>query len=202
MVDKTKIIMGFLTILLMTSIIYVTFSNQAKVRLDEDKFTFYIKENNRFVVSGREYIKMFAGSTKLYRDASNIQVWEDIDNKSNKLILYRLTPYKRGPEILEAWEFSSTSGDIEDFPVSHRIEVKNGQGYFLRYEVRDLIYGGKAKKLTGTNMRFGRNMKVEWQSPYRWARVYSSGILKVQYDILTDNEIYDVRLFDPLKACS
>jgi len=51
MVDKTKISIGILLlILLSTGVVYVEWKNDARIRVDEDKSTFYIKENNDGII--------------------------------------------------------------------------------------------------------------------------------------------------------
>ncbi|MDX1278568.1 DNRLRE domain-containing protein [Oceanihabitans sediminis] len=197
-IDK-KVALGVLTFILMASgVVYMVFDDEGlKMRIDEDKSTFYTLEDSRWKVSGREYNKLFDGSTQLYRDAKNIYVKTYLDEVNNITKIERYTPYIRGPVILDTYIFDGNIDDVELFPISHTVTVINGSDYFYRYEVRDLIYNGDTEKLSVTEMDFGRKMTVEWQDDFRWAWVYKSGILKVQYDIPSDYEVYEVRLFDP-----
>lgn len=198
METKTKLIIGFLILLISSSIIYVTFSDKGKIRVDEDKTTFYVlNDNNRWVIAGREYNYLLDGNSKLYRDVSNIEVktWND----SIKVWVQRTTPYKRGPVIIDTYEFDSSIEDIESFPISHTIEIFNGTGYFYKYEVKNLIYDGPTFKLDGkqTSQAFGRNMKVEWWKDYRLGWVYKSGKMYVKSEKLSAYEKFNARLFDP-----
>ncbi len=195
--NKVTIVVGILIVLLLSGIVYVSFGDKARIRVDEDKTTFYVKESGRWVVSGREYNKLFDGTSSMYRRASNISVETFIDEQNEIVKITRKTPYIRGPVIVDTYNFDGKIDDIKLFPISHTVEIFNGSGYFYRYEVRDLVYDGPRIKLDTTSMTFGRNMKVEWQDGYRWAWVYADGILKVQYDINSDYEVYNVRLFDP-----
>jgi len=198
MAVKNKWTLGFLIVtLLVSGVVYLEFEG-LKFRVDNDKSTFYVLEDSRWRVSGREYNNLFDGSSKMNRRASMISVETFVDPSLNVTTIVRRTPYLRGPIIVDTYVFQGTVDDEELFPVSHRVEVFNASGFFYRYEVRDLVYDGSSLKLTGSKMSFGRNMKVEWQIPFRWARVYKSGLLKVQYDILSDYEVFMVRLFDPL----
>jgi len=194
---KIKIVLGILFITILTTAIYVTYPNKLKMRIDNDKSTFYVFEDSRWKVSGREYNSLFDGSSKMNRISSKITVNISINESVNTTTIIRITPYIRGPVIVDTYLFDGKITDKELFPVYHTVEIFNGSGFFYRYEVRDLVYGGESKKLDTNYMEFGRNMKVEWTDKYRWARIYKSGILKVQYDIPSDYEKYKVKLFDP-----
>lgn len=197
---KQKYIIGVLFITLFFSgLVYVAFQDAGlKIRVDDDKSTFYVLEDGRWKVSGREYNKLFDGSTKLNRNLGGTYTETFIDNISLTTTIVRTTNYIRGPKIVDTYLFDGTITSVELFPISHIVEIFNGSGYFYRYEVRNLVYDGKSKKIDTSSMSFGRNMKVEWDSGFRWARVYKSGILKVQYDVKSDYEKFNVRLFDPL----
>jgi len=197
--ENEKVIIGFLTILILSTAFYVTLTDQGlKIRIDDDKSTFYVKNQiNRFVVSGREYNKLFDGTSLMYRRPSEITREITFDLESNTTTIVRTTPYIRGPVIVDTYFFKGNSEDVGLFPIYHKVEIYNGAGKFYRYEVRDLRYIGLRKKLDTTEMDFGRNMKVTWQDGYRWAWVYANGVLKIQYKIESDYEVFNVRLFDP-----
>ena len=204
MVDKKILTVGLLIVTLLVSVIYVQM-NAVKIRVDVDKSTFYTQELNVFgepfgawLVSGREYSSIFDGASKMNRRTSGIVVDSVIDEVAKTVLISRTTPYIRGPVIKESWFFDGNIDDVELFPIYHKVEVFNASGFFYRYEVRDLKYDGPTIKLVDNNMSFGLRMKVEWQDGFRWAWVYKTGILKVQYNILSDYEVYSMRLFDPL----
>ena len=204
MVDKKILTVGLLIVTLLVSVIYVQM-NAVKIRVDVDKSTFYTQELNVFgepfgawLVSGREYSSIFDGASKMNRRTSGIVVDSVIDEVAKTVLISRTTPYIRGPVIKESWFFDGNIDDVELFPIYHKVEVFNASGFFYRYEVRDLKYDGPTIKLVDNNMSFGLRMKVEWQDGFRWAWVYKTGILKVQYNILSDYEVYEVRLFDPV----
>ena len=184
--------------ILLSSVVYISLDNKVRIRVDNEKVTFYTKnDNNRFVVSGREYNKLFDGTKLMYRSAKNVEVDTYIDNISNTVTIKRTTPFIRGPTIVDTYFFDGKIDDLILFPIYHKVEIFNAKDKFYRYEVRDLEYDGPSIKLNTTSMSFGKNMKVNWQSGYNWARVYKTGILKVQYKIKSDYEVFNVRLFDP-----
>lgn len=202
MVTKKYLTIGFLLLtLLSTGVIYISLQgSDVKIRVDNDKSTFYVFEESRWRVSGREYNKLFDGTRRMNRDTSTISVNLSYDNITKETIIRRSTGFQRGPVIVDTYIFDGNVKDVEVFPVSHTVEIFNGSGFFYRYEVRDLVYDGISEKLSVTYLEFGRKMNVEWEGNYRWARVFKSGILKVQYNIPSDYEFYDVRLFDPIRT--
>lgn len=198
MVLKTNLVMGFLLVVLSATAIYIQLSDaNVKMRIDDDKSTFYVLEDGRWRVSGREFVSIWDGTTKLNRRLSGINRSLIYDFDTKITVVTRFTPYIRGPVILETWTFDGTISDVELFPISHVIKVVNASGYIFQYEVRDLIYSGETVKDVQSPMFFGRNMIVEWQEGYYWSKVFKSGILKVRYRPQSNHEVYKVRLFDP-----
>ena len=192
-----KIVIGFLIVtILLTGIIYVTMDN-VKIRVDNYKSTFYVLEDSYWRVSGREYNKLFDGTSRMNRRSSGINVTSVIDGM--KYTITRYTPYIRGPKIVDTYEFDGNISDVESFPISHTIEIYNGTGYIYQYEVRDIIYDGLTIKNVESPQKFGRQMELEWNtdSSY-WNTLYKSEILKIRYRIESDYESYKIRLFDPV----
>ena len=196
-----RYIIGFITIFLVTSSIIYLSMEDVKIRIDDDKTTFYVfNDNSRWETAGREYNSIMDGTSKLNRKLSGIKINQTIDN--NLITIIRETPYKDNILIRDTYSFNGSIDDITKFPISHKVEIYNASGMFYRYEVRDLTYSGDSYKLDGdvTSVSFGLNMIVEIQEDYRWAWVYQIGILKAQYDIDSDYEVFNVRLFDPPTA--
>jgi len=198
MVEYKKVVIGTLALLLSFSILYISMGG-VKLRVDKNLSTFYVQnENNRWIVAGREYNKIFEGTSQKYRDVSEIKVESFIDEEAEIVRFVRTTPYKVGATIVDTYTFSGKTDDVKLFPIEHKVEIFNGTGLFYRYEVRDLDYSGLSYKLQGeTELEFGLNMKLELAPDYRWAWVYKDGIVKAQYDIDSNYEVFYVRLFDP-----
>ena len=214
--DTKQFIFGLLTIILMTGVAYITFNDEARLKITTDDATFYVKDS-RWLVGGVEELRLFDGNKQLYRDVSNIRLEYFFDdgttivpvdesfNYNNQttgyFIVKRTTPYKRGPVIIATYYFDISVKDIEDFPTILKIEVINGTDKFLRYTVDRLTDAGEKRKLTGeTELSFGRNMKVNLNPNYRWAWIgwpYGSDSISAQYDVPSDYEIYYFRFYDP-----
>ena len=184
-------------LVLSSGVLYVNYSQKnLRMRIDNDKTTFYTIENGRWVVSGREYNKMFSGTHLLYRDVKSINV-SYVINDNNSFTISRLTNYKKGPQIIDTYKYKGNITSEKQFPVSHTINVKNAKGLIYQYEVRNLVYDGPTVKNVKSPMSFGRNMFVEWEPSNYWSTIYKSGILKLRFRPQSDNEIYSIRLFDP-----
>lgn len=186
-----------------SGVFYVTFLDQARIRIDEDKSTFYVKHEDYpwiWTVSGREYNRLFDGSSIMNRDTKGITIKNKTVN--GEFLIVRTTPYQRGPIIRDTYFFKGNIEGIELFPIRHKVEVINAQGMFYRYTVDDLTETGNKRKLSSqTSLNFGRNMKVDFPSGYRWAWIgwpYGEDSFSAQYNILSDYEVFEVRLYDPL----
>ena len=196
--DKTKITLGLILMTLLSSgVIYLQY-NDVKIRIDEDKTTFYVPSEltGRFVVAGRERSQLFDGTSLMYRDAKNIKI--DYTIKDNTTTITRTTPYLRDAIVIDEYFFDGNVENKELVPIYHKITVLNASGKFLRYEAYDLEYDGEREKISGTRKDFGKNMSIEWLGENkRWAWLYLNGKLKIQYDIPSDNEVYFIRMFNP-----
>lgn len=197
MVDYNKLIVGFLIVLISSSIVYVTLGSKVRLRVDEDRTTIYTKNAlNRWIVSGREYNKLFKGTSLKYRDVSNIRLTTTIEG--DIITISRYTPFKVGPVIIDTYVLDGSVDDEKLVPVSHTVEVINGVGFIYQYEVRDVVYDGETIKNPPSPISFGRNINVEWDSQAYWSTVYKSEILKVRFRPTSNYEKYSVRLYDPV----
>jgi len=233
MADKLFVKLGLVLLFVFSSVAtYIYFDNgdvSMSMRLDNDKTTFYqLNENNRTIVTGREFNKLRDGNSNMNRRASDIVreiimrnetgtyiyrndkivVDSQLFNTSeiDSLELYdsiekRYTPYIRGPSIIDIYKYNGDITDIEMFPIHHYIDIYNGTGFNYQYEVRDLYYSGDTFKLDGkqTEMSFDKNMKVTWWEDYRLGWVYKSGSMYVKSEkIESDYVRFEVKLFDPV----
>lgn len=203
MIEWKNIIVGFLTLLIATSVVYITLNNNLRIRVDGDKSTFYVKDGNRWIVSGREYNYLYDGTTKLNRQLSATYINTTINETEETVTITRYTKYIKGPVIIDTYFFDGNLDDVELFPISHKIEIFNGTGFYYRYDVKELTYDGDTFKLDGNqiSMNFGKNMKVTWWEGYRIGWIYKAGSMYVKSEKLqSDYETFDVRLFDPFEV--
>ena len=78
---ESKTIIGTLVIaMIAVGVFTIDFTGDdgvAKIRIDEDRSSFYTQVGNRLLVSGREYNRLFDGNSILYRDRKGIQVFNE-----------------------------------------------------------------------------------------------------------------------------
>ena len=200
---KKEYIIGLLTIIILSTATYISLSDNVRLRVDNDKSTFYVKnDNNRWVISGREYNSMWDGTSKMNRRASQIVVHTFIDEENEKIKIERITPYIRGPVIIDTYLFDGRLDDVRLFPVEHNVQILNGSGYIYQYEVKELVYDGPTIKNIQSPQKFGRKMEVEWQDGNYYSKIYKyrtsdKGKLTIKYRVTEDDSNYKVRLFDP-----
>lgn len=200
-----------LTVLLLSGIVYISMDS-VRLRVDNDKSTFYIKnlDNDgnvygRWLVSGREYNKFYDGSSLIRRHAKDINISTIVNNTNNLTIIKRFTPYFNGANIIDTYLFNGSTKDVELFPVTHTIEIYNGNtcgdnGCIFQYEVRDLDYNGSTRKAVSPES-FGMRMNVEWQEGAYYSKIFKqvkSNKLIVKYRVKSDYVKINTRLFDPI----
>lgn len=203
MVEKTQKIIGTLIIFILAMSVYIQMDD-VRLRIDNDKTTFYVYEN-RWLVSGVEYNKLFDGTSLDYKHAKDTYWYENINNETNEAWIYRTAPHYSGAIINDTYYFNGSNSDVELFPVSHEIEIYNATGLIYQYEVKRL----KCDYITQWNltnpMEFGRNMKVEWSGNPYFTKVYKykntdECKLTIKYRIDSDYTKLNIRLFDPPKT--
>lgn len=194
----TKKQLGMILLVILTSSIYVMIPDSVRIDIQPTKSIFKVYENNSWVISGTEYVNIFDGTKKMR--AKSRQVTQEVNG--NYISLYRDAYYKDNISIHETYMFLTNSSDVTLFPVFHKINVKNGEGKLLQYEVTDLLYDGETIKDITSPQSFGHQMKVEWQDGNYYSKIYkyigrSKGKLTIKYRINESDANYKVRLFDP-----
>lgn len=203
--DRNKVVFWALLITVLTTTgsglyaVYVQFDT-VKMRVDANAATFYLKNGAYWNIAGVEEMRLYDGSSIMNRDTSGIVVssWND----SVFYYIKRITPFIRGPIVEEIWKFKGDITDKEMFPIMHEIHVIGASGKFLRYAIDDLKVYPPKRKLSGeTTIALGNNMKVDLNPNYRWAHIgwpYGADSVSAQYDINSDFEVFNFRLYDPV----
>ena len=183
---------------LLTASIYILIPNNVRIDVGKTYSTFKVWENE-WVLAGQEYTLMFDGTTKMR--ASSRKVEQFIDGEIVKII--RTANFKDNVTVIDTYTFDGNEKDIELFPISHDINVVNGEGYILVYEVTKLEYSGETVKNILSPQEFGHNMKVSWEVGNYYSRIWSytdknEGKLTIKYRPSSANYTKQVKLFDPL----
>jgi len=202
---KEIIYFGSLVIILFATIFYVQFDDSVKIGLHNDYTVlkvFNFSGNEKWLIAGKEFDALFDGTSKMNRRKSGIKrsYWND----SAYFYMQRVTPYIRGPVVVDTYKFSKHTTKVEQVPIEGKREVYNASGFYYRYIVDELTDTGPKRKLNGeTFLEFGLNTNVELHPGYRWAWIGSNNLgkgsdsLAAQYDIKSDYEVFYFRLFDP-----
>ena len=197
--DKGKYwLSGFLLLVVLTSSVYFILNDEVRIDIQKTKSIFQVYEDGEWVVAGVEYVNLFDGTAKMR--AKNRSLETEIVN--NITTVTRIANYKEGISTIEIYTFDATVEDIELFPISHSIQVINGEGKLLQYEVQKLLYTGETVRDISSPQSFGHRMEVEWEDGNYYSRIYKyknkdEGKLTVKYRIDSKRFTKNVRLFDP-----
>lgn len=101
MQTNSKIVIGVLLVIIVSAGVYVSMGKQVRVYVDLDKSTFYVPHEKYpwiWTVSGREYNRLFSGSTNQYRDRSTVVVETIILNTTEPgtYYTYEMRDYNNG----------------------------------------------------------------------------------------------------------
>lgn len=202
MATKEQKWLGVLLITLFTlsGVVYIAWPDAGvKMRVDDDRSTFYMLLDGSWTVVAREQSSLWDGSSKINRDLSNTYTNITFTENANSTLITRVTTYQRGPVIVDTYVFLGNETDIKNFPYTHEIAIYNASGLIYQYEVRDLrFYTGETIKGVESPLRAGR-VFVEWVKGDYWNTVYQSGVLKVRWRVETDFLLLKNRVYDPPK---
>ena len=196
--EKKYIAMGSLLIMIILTATYISFQGKVRLRIDDDKAVFYVNDS-RWRISAIQNDRLFSGSSIIDRVRNTIE--RNNYTSDGMRVEYRSTGYENGETVLHRWTFNPGAKDVEEFPIKEEICVSNAKGKYYRYSLDRLKDTGEKRKLTGeTSASFGYNMKVNFESDYSWAWIgwpYGSDSFAVQYKIKSNEECFNIRLFDP-----
>jgi len=201
MATPTKtIVIGSLILAIFAAYFLITMPGVGvRLRIDNDKSTFYILEGSTWKVAGIEYTNLYNGSKLVSRyNVSGITREYTLDQF---LTISRTTRFGKGDIIVkESWMFDPNATDVESFPIDHKIECLNCKGLILQYEVQKLGYVGPTVDIESPFI-IGK-MRVLWSyqpddtgEPYLH-KIYSTDKLWLRYKIMADYATYSIRLFD------
>ncbi len=193
-----KYAIGILVLVLLVASVYVLYPNNVRIDVGKTYSTFKVWENDSWVLSGQEYSLMFDGTKKMRASSRDVESF--VEGEIIKII--RTANFKNNVTVIDTYTFDGDEKDIELFPISHEINVLNGEGYILVYEVTKLEYFGETIKDILSPQEFGHKMKITWEGGNYYSRIWGysgrdEGKLTVKYRPDSDNFTKQVRLFDP-----
>ena len=193
--SKKKYIIGFLTFIILTSSFYIMLPDKVKVSVENTRTRYYVLDDS-WDLAGTEYVNLFDGTKKMR--AKSRELYHV--SSGNIVEITRLSLYKDNISTFDKYVFNGGLDDVEMVPISHDTVCYNCVGKILHYEYRDISYDGITTKTTSPVV-LGKNMKVEFQDNYYYAKLtqskYASDKLVVRYRPIRDVESFSVRMFDP-----
>ena len=199
MVSNTqKFILGFLTLVILSSSIYILLPENVRIDIENTKTTFKVWEDNSWVLSGIEYTKIYDGTTLLRANSRSLS--NSING--NKTTIIRTSNFKDNITTIDTYEFDGDIKGVENVPVNHEIKILNAEGKILQYEVGNILYTGETKEIDSP-FSFGHKMKLDWDSGDYYSKVlnYSSNDkIIIKYKINSSEFVKNVKLSDPLNS--
>ena len=180
---------GLLIIVLALTSVMVTMDD-VRLKINPASSVFYTYENG-WVTAGTDYNYLYNGTKSISR--TNTLLTNQI--VGNSILITRSSTYGKAT-IVDTYMFDGGIKDKQLFPVYHTVKVLNAKGLIYNYQVKNLAYGGPTRLNVSSPQSFGHNMKVYFQDGWYWNKLTTS-TLSVKYKISSDNESYQVRLYDP-----
>ena len=193
-----KIVLGSLLVLvILMASLYILMPGKVRIDFEETRTIFKVYEDDKFVVSGIEYVRIFDG-TKLMRAKNRTINYTLLEGKA---MAERVSMFKDEIVIDEKYEFNNNVTSVENVPLAHNICFANASGKIFEYMIDKVTYDGETKDITSP-FAFGRNMKLVFQDGWYRAKVHNyktvSDKIKIRYRVEKDYQCFNVRLFDPI----
>ena len=195
---KTKIIIGFLILVVLTYSAYIILPEKVRIDVKETKTLFSVWLNDKWVLSATEYLNLYDGTKKMR--AESREVTPTINE--NIITITRTAYWKDDIKTIHTYTFDSSISDVELVPIEEELTCFNCQGKIVHFEYRDILYEGETKEISSP-FSFGHNMKLTWQEGAYYAKVFQQKIasdkiiIRYRVNINSNYEIFNVRLFDP-----
>jgi hypothetical protein len=190
-----KWIIGFLAVAVALTYVMVTFEGAGvRLKVNTASTIFYMFDGSSWKAVGTETINLYNHSTKIIKSATVLGT----DNlTSGGIMAWRSTTFSSGALTAQKYFFDSANPDVKSFPINETIEVQDASGLTLRHETSGLKYSGSTYDLHGeTELTFG-SLKLEFPGGYSFGRVYSTGRVRLDYDINSNYETFKFRMYDP-----
>ena len=186
--------LGLLIIVILAASIAVTM-NDVRIKVTPSSTTFYVFQDGVWLVGGVESNALYNGTKSISRGTTTLSSFPV--GMQYKII--RNASYGKAI-VTDTYLFDGISKDKELFPVYHTIQVLNGKGLTYQYTAGSLQYSGPNLKNVPSPQSFGRNMKITFQDGWKsntLTKLTSGGSLKVKYAVTSNNQVFNVRMFDP-----
>jgi len=194
---KQKIYLGALILVVLTTTFYIYLPDEVRIDFEKTRTIFKIFEDNTFVVSGKESVRIFDGSTRmLAKSRENVfDIREGMTIVTKEAIMFR-----DDITIIQTYTFANNISDVTQVPLSEEICFNNAQGKIFEWLITSITYSGESQPISSP-FSFGKKMKIEFQEGYHIAKVVNSKTVPdkilIRYRITENQQCFNVRLFDP-----
>ena len=199
MVTRKKWIIGVLTLVILTSSVYIILPEKVRIDVKRTKTLFSVWIDGKWVLGATEYLNLFDGTKKMR--AKSREVIHEIDK--NIITITRTSYWKDDIKTIHTYTFDSSISDVELVPINEELVCLNCQGKIVHFEYRDILYEGETKSISSP-FSFGNNMKLEWQDGSYYAKVFQQKVASdkiiIRYKVKkinSDYVKYNLRVFDP-----
>lgn len=193
-----KYLVGFLTIVLLLASVYIVLPNKVRIDVGNTYTTIKVWENNSWVLGGTERTILMDGTKKMRAKSRNVESFI----VGNVTTIIRTANFKDNITAIDTYIFDGNTKSVILFPISHEVNIINGEGKIFLYEVKNLEYRGETMNDVHPPMHFGHQMKIEWEDNNYYSKIFKykgkdEGKLSVRYRINSSDFTRQVRLFDP-----
>jgi len=205
---KTKLYVGFLTVVILLTSIYIFLPNNVRIDVGKTYSTFKVWENESWVLAGTERTILMDSSAIMRAKSRNVEYFIE----DNITTIIRTANFKNNITAIDTYMFDGGTKNVELFPISHTIKIINAKNaqtelnknteFILVYEVKDLLYSDETINGISSPQEFGHKMKIEWEEGNYYSKIYKysgkdEGKLTIKYRIDSNDFEKDVKLFDP-----
>lgn len=189
----SKTVIGALLIVILAASIAVTM-NDVRIKATASSTTFYVFQNGNWLTGGVESNQLYNGSKSISRGVTSLNSLPS----GGEYKIIRTATYGKAT-VIDTYLFDGTVTNKELFPIYHTIQILNGKGLTYQYTAGSLQYSGPSLKNVPSPQSFGRNMKIYFQDGWT-SNTLSGSSLKVKYAVTSNDQTFNIRMFDPLVA--
>lgn len=199
-VGKTKIILSaILTLVLLTSSVYIFMPDNVRIDIQKTKTLYSVWIDGTWELSATEYVYLWDGTKKMRASKRTLAV-ETIGDLTT---ITRFAYWKDDITTADYYIFDSSKDDVELVPIEHQFQCFNCEGKIISFEYRDLVGVTETISDVQSPQEFGNRMKIEWQDGAYYAKIFNQKVASdkfiIKYRPTQDFEVYNVRMFDPIK---
>lgn len=188
METKTKVLtIGGAIIALLVGMMIISFPNAGiSLKFFNDRTEFYVNNNT------------LAGVESVYLCDNPTYTLSNSNSKQLSISRFTRTIKCSDDSSVTAFYLFNDKADVKELiPLDEKYTIKKAKGKEFRYIITNISYNGETKDIQ-SGFGFGNNMKLEWKETPKSAKVFSDGYIVLIFDVTKSNQVFNIRLFDPI----